>query len=246
MPPINVFTNSAINPEKASGVTPQTAGDSGQLGGVPSNPPPATTTYEASPASYPAPYPAAQPGASAMPAPTGAAQRYAPQTAQPTPTTTSQPPPPGPQPGAFPVPSNRIPPPPKAGEAMPNIPTPQYYPPQMHMPPPTTTHAGQPPASSTSTTTNTSSAYPVPLQANYDGPPGYQQNPYAVDLTPDQRRAQEASSSLGGYGGNESTGDMSSLAADAQNMWDTAKQWAAKAGEKLSEAENEVWKRVNK
>jgi len=238
MPPIPVFKDSAINPEKASGVTPQTAQDSTQQSGVTSNPFPATTTSGASPASYPA----AQPGRPAFPAPTGTAQRYAPapNTAsnQPTPTTTFQAPPPEPQPGAFPTPSSRMPPPPKARETLSGTAA-RNYPPQMNIPSPTTAYAGQPPGSTTSTTTAPSSAYPVPLPGNYDGPAGYQQNPYAID----QRRAQDASSS---HEGNESTGDMSSLAADAQNMWDTAKQWAQKAGEKLSEAETEVWKRVNK
>lgn len=259
MPPINLFKDSAINANKASAVTPQTASPQ-DAAASPAVPTTSTTgTSQGSPS-----YPAARPGAPAMPAPTAAAQRFTPVIMQPTPTATSQQPfPPAPQPGAVPVPlstsvrpKGSIPPPPKAGETM--IPpsrtesaqSSQHYPQQMSIPPPTTNYI--PPTSSTRTTTMPLSSYPVPLptsqyehgpRQSLDGPPGYQQNPYASDLTPDQRRAQDA---LGGDRDDESTSGMTSLGADAQSVWDTAKQWAQKAGGKLSEAESEVWKRVNK
>jgi hypothetical protein len=30
------------------------------------------------------------------------------------------------------------------------------------------------------------------------------------------------------------------------SVWDTAKKWAASAGDSIAAAENEVWKRINK
>ena len=61
-------------------------------------------------------------------------------------------------------------------------------------------------------------------------------------MTGQQQRAQEASnttSSLSGYDG--SLGDTGE-----EGMWDTAKKWVQSAGEKISEAEAEVWRRINK
>jgi len=228
MPPIDLFTNAGINPNQAT----TAAADSAQHAANESTSSTTNTT----------PYPAARPGAAAMPAPTAAAQSYAPPSIQPTPTTTSSFPP-TPQPGATPLTS--IPPPPTAGRAFVQPAPTTTYPSQMYIPPPTAAYGAQPPASSTSTTTTPS--YPVPLPISHlENPVGYTQNKYASDLTPDQRSAQQASLSSSDYGRNESTGDTSSLAMDAQNAWDTAKSWAKKAGETLSEAESEVWKRVNK
>jgi len=254
MPPINLFKNSAINANNASAVTPQTASPKNVT------PSPALTTASTTGASS---YPAARPGAPAVPAPTAAAQRFTPAAIQPTPTTTSQQPfSPAPQPGAVPVPlsnsarpKSTIPPPPKAGESyiLPSrtetVP-PSHYPRQMYFPPPTTSY--NPPSSSTSTSTVPLSSYPVSLPTSQyeqgagqslDGPPGYQQNPYASDLTLDQRRAQDA---FVGDSDSSSTTGTTSLAEDAAGVWDTAKQWAQKVGEKTSELESEVWKRVSK
>jgi len=258
---IPVYTESPINraASKASGVTPQTAASQPETTYIAPNAAPATTT-----ASFTSSYPPARPGAAAVPAPTAAAQRYAP--LQPTSTTRIDPDePPAPQPGAVPrlsnnLPSN-VPPPPRAGEvyhspqktaaAAPAPQMPQPYPPQMSIPPPTTAFGAQPPTSSTSTTTAASSSYPVPLQSaeygaprrSLEHPPGYQQNVYASELTSDQRRAQEASnaSALGGHDGYEDVGGL-----DPEGVWSTAKKWAQTAGEKISEAETEVWRRINK
>lgn len=234
MPPINLFKDSAINANIASAVTSQS--ENPQHGTASA----ATTTSQAAP-----PYPAARPGVAAVPAPTAAAQRFAPAAIQPTPTRTSEQPfPASPQPGAVSLPPNtprNIPPPPKAGQTTTPQPTSSHPPPQMSIPPPTTGYL--PPTSSTSTTTVPSSSYPVSLptsqyengRQSLEGPPGYTQNPYASDLTPDQRRAQDTLQS-----------DRGSEGTDGPSVWDTARQWAQKAGEKISEAESEVWKRVNK
>lgn len=254
---IPVYTQSPINtPPKPSGVTPQTAAP--QVGASPIAPQhvPATTT-SASASSYPP----ARPGAAAFPAPTGtAAQRYAP--LQPTKTTSSseaeRPPPP--QPGAAPIPSRKsIPPPPKVGETFhpeqtsaPQPPASRSLPSQMGIPPPSSAFGGQPPTSSTATSNTPSSSYPVQIPLTESGgprrslehPPGYHQNVYASDQTSEQRRAQEtinASSALGGREPTENAGAM-----DSESIWNTAKKWTQQAGEKLSEAEAEVWRKINK
>lgn len=254
---IPVYTQSPINPAKAAAVTPQTAAPQTQTMPLAPNQAPATTTALPSTTSS---YPSARPGATA-PTPTSAAQRYAP--VQPTPTTqTEQYSPPAPQPGAVPTPMNSfeniLPPPPKAGASFQAYQAPQTsatppisqpYPPQMSYPPPTNPLSGQPSSSSTSTTTAPSAAYPVPLpnegygapRQSLEHPPGYHQNVYASELTSDQRRAQDANntpSGLGGYGSSEGTGEL--------DYWETAKKWASSAGEKLSEGEKEVWRRINK
>ncbi|KAF4628311.1 hypothetical protein G7Y89_g9841 [Cudoniella acicularis] len=243
---------------KPSGVTPQTATPAPQTQD-PSRGPfsaEATTTLTST-----STYPSARPGDSAFPAPTGnAAQRYAP--VNPTPTTQgeSEGPPP-PQPGAVPTPLSRsnIPPPPKAGEkyrpqqtgsAQVSSPMPQPYPPQMSVPPPMTAAYGQP-TYSTSTSNTPPSAYPVPLPSSDDGakrsslehPPGYHQNVYASELTSEQRRAQEANNASG-FGVRDRTGKVGGTESDS--MWDTAKKWAQDAGAKIAEAEDSVWRKINK
>ncbi|KAI9753688.1 MAG: hypothetical protein M4579_005040 [Chaenotheca gracillima] len=95
-------------------------------------------------------------------------------------------------------------------------------------------------------------------------PPGYVQNPYAAELTPAQRLAAEQDRSnlsrLGDYAGGASSGAgvgggplhsaggglADTGEGEGEGIWDTAKKWAKTAGEKVSEAEQEVWKRINK
>jgi hypothetical protein len=117
----------------------------------------------------------------------------------------------------------------------------------MSIPAPSNTYGAQPPHSSTSTTNTASASYPVAIPAaEYEGPrrslehpPGYQQNTYASEPTSDQRLAQEANGSSGVMAGSE--GGL-----DADSVWNVAKKWAQTAGEKISEAEAEVWRKINK
>lgn len=244
---IPVYTESPINTVKASGVTPQTASSNPQAPSSTPNNTSATTTAVATATSS---YPAANPAAAAS-APTPATQRYAPM--QPTPTAQVQDMgPPAPQPGAFPIPLNKshLPPPPKAGETYNPLQNPtmsaQTYPPQMAIPPPTRAIGAHPPSSSTSTTYQPSTSYPVPISsAEYGGtrqslehPPGYQQNTYAADLSPEQRRASEAEAE--GYSNKNSSNN------EQESVWNTAKSWAQQAGEKLQAVEAEAWKKINK
>jgi hypothetical protein len=243
---IPIYTASPINASKASGVTPQTAALQAQ---PPSrNTAPATTTSTSSSS-----YPPAQPGAVSYPGPTPAPQVAHVSPLRPTPTTrVENKGPPPPQPGNVPTPLDRknIPPPPKAGEtyrpqetgtpvAVP--PTTGQQPYQMGIPPPT--QGAQPLRSSTNTTTTASASYPVAVSSeprrSLEHPLGYQQNVYASEQTSDQRRAQEANMSrIGALDTSENVGGI--------DLLNTAKKWAQQAGEKISEAEAEVWRRINK
>jgi hypothetical protein len=249
---IPVYTQSPITAAKASGGAPQTAAPQVQTSPLTPNPAPAVTTASAST------YPLTRPGGVAFPGPTAAAQLYSP-SVQPTPTTQTgqmgDEGPPPPQPGSVPAPlgKNQTFPPPKAGESYAPqetgaaVPIPgrgQLYPPQMGISSPTA-YGAQPPSSSTSATTTASASYPVAIPAaevqrrSLEHPPGYQQNLYASEPASDQRRAQEANASrIGVQDAPENVGGMEFL--------NTAKKWAQQAGEKISEAEKEVWRKINK
>lgn len=83
-------------------------------------------------------------------------------------------------------------------------------------------------------------------------PPGYAQNyrgSFEDSVQPDpgvfspfqshssQNQSQNQSGLLGG--------DGSGAGAGVGGVWDTAVSWAKKAGEKMKEGEEEVWRRVN-
>jgi len=232
---IPVYTSSPIR-------GPQTAPPEGQIPDIRSNIDAGRTTTSASSTT---PYPPARPGAS-VPAPTAAAGlMHRNEPLHPTPTTKIDEPA-HPQPGAVPVPPNthasNIPPPPKTGETYH-----QPYPPQMAISPPKQSFRTQSTTSS-APPKQPSNPYPVSLPVTGSGaeetrrslehPPGYHQNIYASELTNSQRLAMESvnasdSTSGGGY-------------EDDEGVWSAAKKWAQTAGSKLSEAEQEVWKRINK
>lgn len=107
-------------------------------------------------------------------------------------------------------------------------------------------------------------------------PPGYQQNPYASDMTAEQRAALRANEERErqnnpnvlaglpipglGNGGNSGTrrasefveqgadggggGLVSGIAGGeaSSEVWDSVKEWAGKAGKRVSEIEGSVWK----
>jgi hypothetical protein len=89
-------------------------------------------------------------------------------------------------------------------------------------------------------------AAPAPQIQAGSGPPGYQQNVHAQELTPaarasleqeEQRRPSLAANlGLGGDSTNDTAG----------NVWNTVKGWANAAGTTLAETEKEVWKRINR
>lgn len=102
------------------------------------------------------------------------------------------------------------------------------------------------------------------------GPPGYQQNVYAQELSSAQRASldqQERRESLAGGGlastlglaggglgnssGEKSLGGTGGAGfgesgVTAGEMWSSVKGWASAAGDKLAETEKAVWERVNK
>lgn len=92
----------------------------------------------------------------------------------------------------------------------------------------------------------TSTAFVVPYsagQADITHPPGYQQNANANEFSSSQREAHHTavhdSSSWG-------TGSAGAAEDGEEGIWNAARKWAQTAGDKLSAAETEVWKRINK
>lgn len=246
MPAIPVYSSSPINATKASGVTPHTKQPEGPR---PNQETPDTRTAPSSQQTYPPARPGAVPS---LPAQTAAPRPFA--GIQPTPTSSTQTSsPPAPQPGAVPVPpggAKYLPPPPKAGESVQHAQAPQTttvpMPPQMSYQPPV---ASQPIQGRSSTTTEAAAPlmggpYPTSLQEqnpdSYSHPPGYQQNVLASEFNSYQRAAHHASA-------DQDSRLMPSFRQDGEpGVWDSAKKWAAAAGESIAAAENEVWKRINK
>lgn len=141
-------------------------------------------------------------------------------------------------------------------------------PPQMGMPPLT---ASPYPSAARGTQVQNSASYPgIPQptglaqglamgdrqqqqHTSLDHPPGYVQDTYAAEMTSSQRAAAaqvghgsggglSSYHSSSGFNNNHSTfGDD-----DGEGLWDAAKKLAASAGERLSAAETEVWRRINK
>ncbi|KAK3944684.1 hypothetical protein QBC46DRAFT_374029 [Diplogelasinospora grovesii] len=241
MPPVRIYTDSPINAAKASGQTPETkAGEASSQAA-------ATTTSQVTQG-----YAAAQPGAvPSIPAPTGSVQthQYAPLQPTPTRNLADQGPPP-PQPGAVPLPPagrTAVPPPPRAGEAYhaPEVTQaahlpPMPYPPQMSMPSPAAPYSQR----GTATAMGPSRSSPGQLLGPYGSaeplahPPGYQQNVNASELSGHQRAEQTAF--LASHHGNTSADGAE------DGVWNSAMKWAQVAGEKISAAENEVWRRISK
>lgn len=229
------------DPISASSITPQTSN-----AGNPSQPAKST-------APPPYVYPPAEPGAVA-PTPT----RTVPHS--------SSYGPPAPQPGAGSVPPPRItaqlslPPPPKAGEKplspehyapVPStLAQPQPYPSQMSQPTVDSPIKGVPTGSTTATImqpscdpstqpSNDASSTDMPIRASLEHPPGYVQDPFASDMTPDQRFAAEQQQGNGsdtlpslGYTDNP-RGTKPGLEDD---IWGTAKKWMKESGKQAKEA----------
>lgn len=257
MSSIPIHSQDPIHPAKAEAITPRTAY---QAGPSPSSQVPTTASET------PQRYIPTRPGA-AVPTPTTAA-----------PTTSNGPPPP--QPGAVPAPQSpmttaraSLPPPPRAGEK-PQPPEyyapvqsqtaqPQPYPPQMSHPPPES-RTGVPPASVTSVRTtlahpSATSPTSLPVSADTCGrgslehPPGYTQNPYASDLTPDQRLGTEQqgtenkSDTLPSLGYNNSSRKKSSGAMDdGESVFDAAMKWGKQKGRQLGDLHEQVWDSIGR
>ncbi|KAK5135483.1 hypothetical protein LTR08_005272 [Meristemomyces frigidus] len=276
MPPIPVHIDDPITPQKPQGITPQTTAALAPTAAInvtttTSAPyPPARPGQAAAPA--PTPYlPRAQPEAT--------------RTSQQALLGENRPPPP--QPGAVPVPPSQhaptpatssLPPPPKAGDLAAPAGGPQasgftsaLH--QMHVPPPpqmnyaptrsTATATGPvTPFRSAPTTLNLGPVASAPgsaasIGAVGSGPPGYQQNVYAQEMSPAQRasldmetRRESIAAQLGLTGGENSGGGHGGFGGSgsegtAGEMWGKAKGWLNSAGTKLAETEEQVWRSIN-
>ncbi|KAG6007557.1 hypothetical protein E4U54_008818 [Claviceps lovelessii] len=251
MAPIPVYSSSPINAAKPSGVTPKTApladADKGRQGQGQGRYQPETSTAARLEA-YP---PAAQPGAlPSLPKQTGTP--FA-DNVSPTPTQTSSvlsENPPLPQPGAIPVPPghsasnpNALPPPPKAGESVKGQ---QHVAPVTTMPP---QMGYQPPQPSLSIQGRSSTSTMAPsMVADTTGPTPtslWGQHPSASHSPPAGGGGYQQDVNAAGYNQYQRSTAAYEDRSEA-GVWDTAKKWAASAGESLVAAENEVWKRINK
>lgn len=251
MPPIPIYSQSPISAAaKPTGVTPETAPPADVVDQSRQQPATATRTGAAVEGSA---YPPARPGqAPYAPIPTGAARATQEPPVRPTPTTRTEDGggPPAPQPGAVPVPgsggghTSYLPPPPKAGEkfvpptqtAAPQGPGASFLPPQMNIPAPTMPYAQRGTAPATG---------PAYSQGNPDEalehPPGYHQNTSAADMP---SYARPPASTFSSYESGSTPGGLGNE--DDEGVWDTARKFVQTAGKKLSEAESEVWRRINK
>ncbi|KAG9814127.1 hypothetical protein KCU68_g19699, partial [Aureobasidium melanogenum] len=150
-------------------------------------------------------YPAAQPGAAAGPAPTGSVSRPPPPPPTSTiPTSLQSDGPPPPQPGAVPMPFSTLARSNGYDSNSPAAPRAQPMPQQLNIPPPTTTGlATHSTATAPSPTSPTRRPVTLPMgpvsptmhsrpQSISSHPPGYQQNPYAAEMTSAQRASLEA------------------------------------------------------
>lgn len=235
----------------------------------------ATTTSAPRPPGYPNAQPGAVATRPTLPVQTGAPQTSGTSLYQPTPTTqhVRDQNPPAPQPGAVPVPPemrSQIPPPPKAGESMQHrtqppaaagvvsttttsapVPLQSGMPPQVSYPAPNLSYSGQvgssstisahaaPAASSGSGALPTASLGELGPDDKFSHPPGYQQNALASAET--SSHLQAGGTYQGTYLPRSHDEDQ-----DDESLWGMARQWATAAGNSLAQAENEVWKRINK
>ncbi|CRG85719.1 hypothetical protein PISL3812_02741 [Talaromyces islandicus] len=215
---------------------------------------------------------AARPGAPAVPGPT-AAPVPAPTKTYPSfdaggDTSTSTNTPAAPQPGARPVPlaatptgkktSYAVPPPPKTGEPVRPA---EYYAPKTQQPTTTSSaparyHPGQGGGLMNSggtsaiaqeeviitTATNVPNSTSTPYMSTYQ-PPSAQPLPSPSLFTSIGSSNSNSSNAGPLYESND--GEDSILGESGQKVLDTAKSWMQSAGNKLAEAEAEVWKMVN-
>lgn len=127
------------------------------------------------------------------------------------------------------------------------------------------------PVSTTSSTTNPTfpaSALPTslptsaqtPARASLEHPPGYLQNPYASDLTPDQRfdtglqETENRSDTLPSLGYNDNARRRAnSVVNDDESVWDAAKKWGTEGmnwgkekGKQLGDLHEQVWSSIGR
>jgi hypothetical protein len=282
MPPIPVHIDDPITPQKAKGVTPQTPGSAGSSAHSGTT----TTQEQRQPQAYPPARPGAVAGPA--PTPYILSPQPIPSRTVPASALQDGPPPPQPgavpvPPGQLAVsstlpPASGLPPPPKAGETVKQPQTTPYSPPpQMSVPPPQRNYA---PTHSTSTSISSLQSPRTPnrnvsgrttynfgavpdgaghhRRVSSEHPPGYQQNIYAQEMTPEQRASLDQETrresfvdkfGLGGDGdgrggspGGLGGGDMGETVGKA---WEGAKGLLSAAGKQLADAEEKAWRWAN-
>lgn len=219
----------------------------------PAQQPTATPTMTSTTSSYDGP-PAPQPG----PTPSPFTRTYS--------ANTNLPPPPKagekPQPAEYYTPSR--------SPARSLAPT-HSYPPQTSIPPPASYNFGQPSGSTTGISNAPSYPYsnsntmfqtqsqtqpppthttPLgvqglgadPRRPSFEHPPGYVQNPYASAQPYNQRNDSPSM----GYSAGSSNSKNGVHDSEGLSLWDTARSWAKSAGEKASQVEGDIWRRINK
>ncbi|KAG9946939.1 hypothetical protein KCU85_g6145, partial [Aureobasidium melanogenum] len=244
MPPIPIYADAPISAAaKADGITPQTAPTPTRTTDLPAT---TTTTSNSS-------YPAAQPGAAAGPAPTGSVSRPPPPPPTSTiPTNHQSDGPPPPQPGAVPMPSSTYTQSNGYDSNSPAAPRAQPMPHQLNIPPPpTSSSATHSTATAVSPTSPTRRPVTLPMgpvsptmhsrpQSISSHPPGYQQNPYAAEMTSAQRASLEASEQAerGRRSGRNSVsewingeGDNFGSPTTGSSVYDTVSGYASKLGQ---------------
>ena len=85
----------------------------------------------------------------------------------------------------------------------------------------------------------------MPVRASLEHPPGYVQNPFASDMTPDQRFATQQQEenrsdtppSLGYVDDSKARPGLE----DDQTVWGTAKKWMKEKGEQANKLGEEAW-----
>ncbi len=260
---VPIYTESPITPAKPSGVTPQTVTN-------PQNPLTATKSTISSTTSI-LDYPSAQPGpVAAKPTPTQALQsQYGPPPPQPgafpSAATTAKPSiPPPPRVGEEPKHPEYYSPYQSASKSQ------RPYPPQMMLSV-TEPSKGQPPSSTTSTTFTPTFKPPSSLpmterigpsptsplsgntseraRASLEHPPGYVQNPYASDMTPDQQFAMKQNRSERGpldLGYDNDSRKTTSGFEDEGSVWEMAKTWAKGASDTVGKYVTDINEKISR
>lgn len=245
---VQIHTDDPISPTIGSDVIPKTLNNASPKTA-------SATTNDA------ARYPPARPGAAA-PTPTtsvGTATNSGPPPPQPGATPASQPPMTTARPS--------LPPPPKAGERSQSMKTQtQPYPLQMAqasmglgpneiLPGSTKSTITEPIFPASAPPTSVPASAQTSALASLEHPPGYFQNPYASDLTPDQRFATELqekenrSDSLPSLGYNDNARTRAnSVVDDDESVWDAAKKWGTEGmnwgkekGKQFGDWHEQVW-----
>lgn len=94
----------------------------------------------------------------------------------------------------------------------------------------------------------------VDSRRSLEHPPGYVQNPYAADMTPELRFATHFASrqtdglpAALGYTPNKSRNNSrAGLENEDGGIWQTARKYVRRASEMVGEMEEEFWKKVSK